>query len=169
MRELISKQISSCIEESWTGSSAWIEIQIDRNTVRRLGLEISLSSIKESIAAAPKMKISISSINVSEKNYRIRVYIDMLKGKNSDTPGDGLFERLKFLKRGMSNIQIKGMSKVDRGVISIDDKKEVIDRLGGPKHCLLVTGYGLSEVMGTDGEFLLYLLRKRKIKADVLL
>lgn len=97
------------------------------------------------------MKIDIKSINVSEKNYRVRVFIDMLKGKSESVPGDGLFERLKFLKRGMSDIQIKGMTAVDRGVISKDDKKETIAKYGGPKHQLLVTGYGLSEVMGTDG------------------
>jgi DNA-directed RNA polymerase III subunit RPC1 len=51
----------------------------------------------------------------------------------------------------MSDIQIKGMTAVDRGVISKDDKKETVAKYGGPKHQLLVTGYGLSEVMGTDG------------------
>lgn len=74
-----------------------------------------------------------------------------MKGK-TDAPGDGVYERLKFLKRAISEIQIKGMTQIDKGVISKDDKKETLAKYGSPKHCLLVTGYGLSEVMGTDGE-----------------
>jgi DNA-directed RNA polymerase III subunit RPC1 len=98
------------------------------------------------------LKIDIKSINIFERNFRVRVFIDMMKGKAEHVPGDGLSERLKFLKRSIASIQIKGMTAVDRGVISKDDKKETIAKFGGPKHCLLVTGYGLSEVMGTDGE-----------------
>jgi DNA-directed RNA polymerase III subunit RPC1 len=74
----------------------------------------------------------------------------MGKGK-SDVPGDGLYERLKFLKRAISDIQIKGMPRIDKGVIAKDDKADVIAKYGGAKHRLLVTGYGLAEVMGTDG------------------
>jgi DNA-directed RNA polymerase III subunit RPC1 len=55
-----------------------------------------------------------------------------------------MYERLKQLKRAITSVQVKGLPQVDRGVIAKDEKDSSINRL-------LVTGYGLSEVMGTDG------------------
>lgn len=56
-----------------------------------------------------------------------------------------MYERLKALKRAIPDVQVKGLPRVDRGVIAKDEKDSAVNRL-------LVTGYGLSEVMGTDGE-----------------
>jgi len=73
----------------------------------------------------------------------VRIYIDEPTLKDLDKT-DGTYERLKNLKRAIANVQVKGLPQVDRGVITKDEKDSSINRL-------LVTGYGLSEVMGTDG------------------
>nr|XP_019049688.1 DNA-directed RNA polymerase III subunit RPC1 [Kwoniella bestiolae CBS 10118]OCF28618.1 DNA-directed RNA polymerase III subunit RPC1 [Kwoniella bestiolae CBS 10118] len=134
--------IASCIEESWTNANAYIEIHIDMKAVRRLQLEITLESIKWSLVAAPKLKIPEGSIHISEKTSRIRLWIDE-PAKDKEKTG-GIYERLKFLKRAIADIQVKGLPSVDRGVVTKDEKNDKI-------HRLLVTGYGLSEVMGTEG------------------
>jgi len=84
----------------------------------------------------------IKDITVNEKTSRVRIWVDVTaKGEEK---GEGIYEKLKGLKRVLPNIQIKGLPQVDRGVITKDEKDNRI-------HRLLVTGYGLSEVMGTDG------------------
>ncbi|WVR08988.1 hypothetical protein IAU60_006048 [Kwoniella sp. DSM 27419] len=134
--------IASCIEESWTNANAYIEIHIDMKAIRRLQLEITLESIKWALVAAPKLKIPEGSIHVSEKTSRVRLWIDE-PAKDKDKSA-GIYERLKYLKRAIADVQVKGLPMVDRGVVTKDEKNEKI-------HRLLVTGYGLSEVMGTEG------------------
>ncbi|WVN88031.1 uncharacterized protein L203_103230 [Cryptococcus depauperatus CBS 7841] len=132
--------IASIIEESWTNANAYIEVHVDMDAVRRLQLEITLESIKWSLVRANKLKIPEGSIHVSNKTSRIRLWIDEADREK----GIGIYERLKFLKRAIPHVQIKGLPSVDRGVVTKDEKNEKF-------HRLLVTGYGLSEVMGTEG------------------
>lgn len=142
-------QIASCIEESWTNAGAWIEVHIDFNAVRKLQLEITLEDIRTCIASS-KLKIESKAINLYEKNWRVRIFID-LKDKAREQ-GDGLYERLKTLKRSIAGIQVKGLPQADRGVVAVNEEPEAVAKYGGQSYRLLVTGYGLSEVMGTDGK-----------------
>ncbi|RSH95176.1 hypothetical protein EHS25_000262 [Saitozyma podzolica] len=133
--------IASVIEESWTSNAAYIEIHIDADAVQRLQLEVTLSSIKQSLVLAPKLRIPDGSINIIGKTNRLRIFVDSTKDGER---GEGMYERLKALKRAIPDVQVKGLPRVDRGVIAKDEKDSAVNRL-------LVTGYGLSEVMGTDG------------------
>ncbi|OXG79821.1 DNA-directed RNA polymerase III subunit RPC1 [Cryptococcus neoformans var. grubii Br795] len=132
--------IAAVIEESWTNANAYIEVHIDMDAVRRLQLEISLESIKWALVRANKLKIPEGSIHISQKTSRIRIWID----ESDKDKGVGIYERLKFLKRAIPSVQVKGLPAIERGVVTKDEKNEKI-------HRLLVTGYGLSEVMGTEG------------------
>ena len=139
------------IEESYTDINGYLEVRIDMEAVRRLQvsllywtpadmqLEITLDSIKESLCNA-KLKLTDKNFRLDERAARIRLYIDeVIKGST-----EGIYERIKALKRAIIGVQIKGLPEVDRGVITRDEKEN--------KFCkLLVTGYGLAEVMGTDG------------------
>ncbi|WWD21358.1 hypothetical protein CI109_105842 [Kwoniella shandongensis] len=143
IEKTILGDIASVIEESWTNANAYIEIHIDMDAVRRLQLEITLESIKWALVAAPKLKIPEGSIHVATKTSRVRLWIDE-PAKDKDNKSLGIYERLKYLKRAIPSVQVKGLPAVDRGVVSKDEKDERI-------HRLLLTGYGLSEVMGTEG------------------
>ena len=55
-----------------------------------------------------------------------------------------LYYRLQALKRVLPKVIIKGIQTVTRAVIS---------EMTGDKKQLLVEGYGLQEVMTTEGEF----------------
>lgn len=99
---------------------------------------------------APKLKIGAGSITLNANKARLRIHIDMANAEESGK-GDS-YSRLKLLKRSIAGIQVKGLAKVDRGVIVKDDAPKVLAANGGlPVNRLLVTGYGLKEVMGTDG------------------
>jgi DNA-directed RNA polymerase III subunit RPC1 len=50
-------EITSIIEEAWTGGGAFIEVHLDMNTIQKLQLEITLDSIKTALILAPKLKI----------------------------------------------------------------------------------------------------------------
>jgi len=80
---------------------------------------------------------------VKEKVSRLRIHVEALK-KDKDK-SEGIYERIKNLKRALPRIQVKGLPQADRAVISKDEKKQ-------GNHQLLIEGYGLAEVMGTDGE-----------------
>lgn len=136
-------EIASVIEEAWTGGGAFLEIHIDMEAVRRLQLEITLDSIKQSLCLAPKLKIRNEDVTVNSKKDRLRLYVNDPGEKDKQ---DGVYERLKFLKRSIPSVQVKGLPEIERGV------------LANPEGCpdktyreLLVTGYGLSEVLGTPG------------------
>ncbi|RXK37437.1 DNA-directed RNA polymerase III subunit RPC1 [Tremella mesenterica] len=131
--------IASVIEESWSNAMGYIMVHIDLEAVQRLQLEITLDSIKESLIGS-KLKLTQSSFSF-HKGSRIQIYPEV-SGKGDKT--EGLYERLKALKRALPDVQIKGLPQADRGVITKDEKNQNINRL-------LVTGYGLAEVMGTDG------------------
>lgn len=132
--------IASVIEETWTDQNGYIEVHIDMEAVQRLQLEITMDSIRDSLCTS-KLKLAAPSVTPLDKLSRVRIYID--EGKKG-RENEGLYERLKALKRALPDIQIKGLPQVDRGVITKDEKNNDVNRL-------LVTGYGLAEVMGTDG------------------
>lgn len=81
------------------------------------------------------------------KLFRVRVNIEehTLAKTKAGTNIEGIYERLKSLKRVLPSIQVKGLPEIIRGVISRNAKDESLCEM-------LVTGYGLAEVMGTDGK-----------------
>ena len=86
--------------------------------------------------------LNLQSVTTNDKTSRIRIYVDEpVKDRDKH---EGTYERVKNLKRAIVNVQVKGLPHVDRGVITKDEKRQEL-------HRLLVTGYGLAEVMGTEG------------------
>ncbi|KAK4688347.1 DNA-directed RNA polymerase III subunit RPC1, partial [Tremellales sp. Uapishka_1] len=140
-------EIASIIEEGWTQANAFIEIHVDTVAVQRLQLEINLDSIKQSIVLAPKLKIKESDVALSTKLNRVKIYVDEPRDKDGNK-ADGIYERLKFLKRHIATIQVKGLPQIDRSVITEIGK---LPKGAKKQYRLLITGYGLSEVMGTEG------------------
>jgi len=140
-------EITSIIEEAWTGGGAFIEVHVDMATIAKLQLEITLDSIKTSLILAPKLKIRESDVTINTKKARVKVYVnDTEKDKF-----DGVYERLKFLKRALPSVQVKGLVEVNRSVIAHPEKKKNDPPQRKDEFQLLVNGYGLQEVMGTEG------------------
>ncbi|PSK79929.1 DNA-directed RNA polymerase III subunit RPC1 [Candidozyma auris] len=119
----------------------------------KLQLELTLDNIRQAIANAPKLKIANNEVSIYGKD-RINVLVthreskseSLAKTASSDyrlaEANTTLFFRMQHLKRALPDVVIKGLPNISRAVINIrdDGKKE-----------LLVEGYGLKQVMATDG------------------
>lgn len=128
--------VASVIEEAWGNTYVYIGIHIDMDAISKLQLEVTLDDIRRAIVNAPKLKIPSGTVEIKPNKNRIRVYVP---GEKEDAAPS--YYRLKLLKRQLPQIIIKGIHTATRAVIS-DDKG---------KRKLLVEGYGLKEVMTTDG------------------
>ncbi|CDK28947.1 unnamed protein product [Kuraishia capsulata CBS 1993] len=140
------------IQDVYRENSAYIEVKVDTRTIDKLQLELSIDQIASAIVAAPKLKISRNEVSVVGKN-RIQVLVSdgtagdstaaALKAANSEQGEAGvLFFRMQHLRRVLPDVVVKGLPEISRAVINIrdDGKRE-----------LLVEGYGLKDVMSTDG------------------
>ncbi|ORY33097.1 putative DNA-directed RNA polymerase III largest subunit [Naematelia encephala] len=136
--------IASVIQESWSMGGASIVVIIDWEAVRSLQLEVSLSSISNSLLESKnfKPKLNHTMITVDHRTGRLTIHVDEVKNTKGDT--FGVYERLKAIKRALPGIQIKGLPEIDRAVVSKNEKDESTLEL-------LASGYGLAEVMGIDG------------------
>ncbi|KAG9118465.1 hypothetical protein FRC07_007017, partial [Ceratobasidium sp. 392] len=129
--------IASVLEEAWGASYTYVGIHIDMEAIQKLQLDISLDDVKWAILNNKKLKVKEHSITIPPKKNRLRIYID----------GEDKYYRLRQLKRLLPSVV--GISTIQRAIINVLDK-DVDGCKRGDKE-LLVEGYGLKEVMNTDG------------------
>ncbi|KAG0249377.1 hypothetical protein BG011_009370 [Mortierella polycephala] len=128
--------IAEFIEEVYKPDECYIGVRLDMDAIRRLQLETDLDEVAKAIGLAPKLKIGTNNVQ-SHKPDRLRIYVQ------SKDPA-GPYYAIKQLKRALPEIIIKGLTQVNRAVIN------EIQGSGGKKE-LLVEGYGLRELMNTEG------------------
>lgn len=105
--------------------------------IKKLQLEVNIDSIRWAIVRAPKLKISDANITLESKSC-IRLTIS--RGK-TDTAN--IYILMQHLRRVLPSVVIKGLPTTSRAVIN---------DVGADKRLeLMIEGYGLMEVMGTDG------------------
>ena len=126
--------IAECIEEIFGPDDCHIKVKINMNTVLSLQLEVDLYSIEQSITRARKLKISSSQIFLEHPDT-IRIVVPPVDQKS-------LYFQLQHLRRALPEVVVKGVSSVSRAVINT---------VSSGKYNLLVEGYGLREVMTTEG------------------
>ncbi|OBZ75051.1 DNA-directed RNA polymerase III subunit rpc1 [Grifola frondosa] len=131
--------VTAVLEEAWGAGYAYIGVIIDMQTIQKLQLELTLDDIKWAIVNAKKLRLKPESVITIPRKNRLRIYID----------GQDKYYRLCELRRLLPEVVVKGISSVSRAIINI---KERDDRQGkkGDKE-LVVEGYGLQKVLGTDG------------------
>ena len=128
--------IASVVAGVYGEGHLYATVQIDMKAVYSLQLEVTLDSIRESIATAPKLKIAAGAVTIKPALNQIQVHAGEAHG-DSDP-----YKRVLWLRRVLPNIVIKGVHGLQRAVIQENSK--------GLKE-LLVEGEGLREVMNTDG------------------
>lgn len=152
------------IEDVYKESQAYLQIKIDLDTIEKLQLELTIDQIANAIVAS-KLKIPRSCVAVVGTN-KIQILVSEMgleNGKPSSRSNaaremvalankdpeekdrlqrGALFYKMQQLKRQITDVVVKGHPEVSRAVINVrdDGKKE-----------LLVEGYGLKDVMATDG------------------
>ncbi|SHO79390.1 RNA polymerase III largest subunit C160 [Malassezia sympodialis ATCC 42132] len=127
--------VASMIEEVWSGHSTCLRVHIDMDAIQKLQLEVTLDDIKRAVIAIPRLKIRDERVMILPEMNRLDIYIHP-EDKERD-----VYFALKHLKRLLPKVVIKGIPNATRAVIS-DEKGE---------RKLLVEGYGLKEVMTTEG------------------
>ncbi|AMD22835.1 HHR066Cp [Eremothecium sinecaudum] len=136
------------IQDVYRDNMAYLQVKIDLSTIERLQLELTIEDIAIAISSAPKLKISTGDVSIIGKNkININVCNDREKGRSISTAAaepneNDVYYRMQHLRRALPSIVVKGLPDIARAVINIrdDGKRE-----------LLVEGYGLRDVMTTDG------------------
>ncbi|RCK65164.1 DNA-directed RNA polymerase III subunit RPC1 [Candida viswanathii] len=144
IEKTLLEDVAYFIEDVYKDNLCYLSIKIDLETIDKLQLELTLDNIAAAIARAPKLKIAQSDVSISGKD-RINVLCTLRQTKAEALKNEAvneLFFRMQHLKRALPSVCIKGLPNIFRAVINIKDdgKKE-----------LLVEGYGLKEVMNTEG------------------
>lgn len=146
IEKTLLKDVAFYIEDVYKDNMAYLAIKVDLETIDKLQLELTIDNIAQAICKAPKLKIAPSDVIITGKN-RINVLCNVNESKSESLKSasdslNALFFRMQTLKRVLPDICIKGLPNIFRAVINIKDdgKKE-----------LLVEGYGLKDVMNTEG------------------
>ncbi|EGV61865.1 DNA-directed RNA polymerase III subunit C1 (rpo31) [Yamadazyma tenuis] len=153
IEKTLLKDVAFHIQDVYKNNMAYLSVKIDLKTIEKLQLELNIDSIAQAIVNAPKLKIQPAHVSITGSD-RINILVtlndskveSLAKSMNVDyklsDASNVLFFRMQHLKRMLPEICIKGLPNISRAVINIrdDSKKE-----------LLVEGYGLKEVMSTDG------------------
>lgn len=145
IEKTLLSDVAYYIQDVYKDDLSFLQVKIDLQTIEKLQLELTIDDIAIAISKAPKLKISSGDISVISKNkININVYPDGVKSKaaSKETEENALFFRMQHLRRVLPSVVVKGLPNISRAVINIrdDGKKE-----------LLVEGYGLRDVMCTDG------------------
>ncbi|KAL3233552.1 DNA-directed RNA polymerase III subunit RPC1 [Nakaseomyces bracarensis] len=135
------------IQDVYKENMAFLQVRVDLNTIDKLQLELTIEDIAVAISKAPKLKIQTSDVTILGKDkIAINVFPEGYNAKSStslkDPVENEVFYRMQILRRALPDIVVKGLNDIARAVINIrdDGKRE-----------LLVEGYGLRDVMCTDG------------------
>ncbi|CAJ0633518.1 5567_t:CDS:10 [Entrophospora sp. SA101] len=130
--------IAKYIDEIYEQDQCYLAIKLDLDAVTKLQLETNIKDIAKAIVNDRKLKLESSNIRVSS-NDQINVYVP---DKEIMKDPCCLYYRLQVLKRALPKVIVKGIQTVTRAVISEAkaDRKQ-----------LLVEGYGLRDVMTTEG------------------
>ncbi|KAK9470139.1 uncharacterized protein V1510DRAFT_432357 [Dipodascopsis tothii] len=139
------EDISYNIKDVYLDDKAYIEARVDLKTIEKLQLEIGVEDVARAIWAAPKLNIAQQNVSIIGRD-RIRVYVhdipDKDRRKAKTMAETEVYFRMQHLQRVLPRIVVHGVTTISRAVININNDK---------KNELFVEGYGLREVMNTDG------------------
>ncbi|VEU20021.1 DEKNAAC100573 [Brettanomyces naardenensis] len=164
IEKTILEDVAYYIEDVYKENQAFLRVKVDLDTIEKLQLELTIDQIANAIVLS-KLKIPKSDVIVVGKS-KIQILVSEMGLENGKPtsrsaasreiaalanrdPEEGarlqrsaLFFKMQQLKRQLTKVVVKGLPEVSRAVINVrdDGRKE-----------LLVEGYGLKDVMATDG------------------
>lgn len=135
-------EIAEYIEERYGPSECAIVIKLDLVAIGKLQLDLDIDKVREAVHRAPKLKVPYERMLVRGLD-ELAILIGSLPGKKADqSTAFAAHFNLQALKRLLPTVIVNGVPSVGRAVIN---------DLGGKRYNLLVEGYGLKQVMTTDG------------------
>ncbi|EEB09711.1 DNA-directed RNA polymerase III complex large subunit Rpc1 [Schizosaccharomyces japonicus yFS275] len=132
------KDVISSLEEIFGPTNTYISVHVNFDTIRKLQLDLTLADIASAIWTAPKLKIPMQQVTVHDSANEIRVHVTP---DTKDFENSSVYYRLQTYKRALPNVVVSGIPKTSRAIILQE----------GEKKQLVVEGYGLREVMNTEG------------------
>lgn len=148
VEKTLLSDIAYYIQDCYSGNKAYLIVRIDLNTIDKLQLELTMQDIALAISKAPKLKIG-SDVEYLDRTDKIVIRVDSNSGVSKTSAAaakepqeNDVFYRMQHLRRALPDIVVKGLPDIARAVINIKDDG---------KRELLVEGYGLREVMATQG------------------
>ncbi|KAJ8608098.1 hypothetical protein MRB53_039847 [Persea americana] len=154
------KDIVTYIEDLWSKEGGWINMRVDWEAIRSLGLRINMGTIISAIENTKGMRqLGVMAKAHSKSHIRVRIVPtgDLKRkrgtGRNAKVGQDGesiddAFMELQHLKRRIPSIVIKGYPEAQRAIMKKDDTP---DATGREPISVLVEGYGLKACMTTPG------------------
>jgi DNA-directed RNA polymerase III subunit RPC1 len=149
------------VEDVWYDRGCYINMRINWQQVKDLGLRIDLWQLEEAIRRTKGFKTMGVQVRSSGSNH-LRVMVSGLDDpksrrktpstskwkSNDDNCSDVLFTQIHHLKRKLPEVVVKGYPDAQRAIIKKDDK---VDATGREPISVLVEGYGLRACMNTEG------------------
>ncbi|SCU85265.1 LAFA_0D14752g1_1 [Lachancea sp. 'fantastica'] len=148
IEKTLMSDVAFYIQDVYRDNMSFLQVKVDLSTIEKLQLELTVEDIAVAITRASKLKIAASDVSIVGKDkININVYPEGAKLKSVSTsakepPENELFYRIQHLRRALPAIVVKGLPDIARAVINVKDNE---------KRELLVEGYGLRDVMTTDG------------------
>ncbi|KAG9291493.1 hypothetical protein G9A89_021912 [Geosiphon pyriformis] len=133
-------EVAKSIEEVYKAEESFLTITLDLEAIQKLQLETTIYQIAQAIVKTRKLKLLEKNVVVlkAEGNTETNQIIIQAPQDQEGT----IYYKLQVLRRALPKVIVKGIPTVTRAVISEDV---------GNKKQLLVEGYGLQEVMTTEG------------------
>jgi DNA-directed RNA polymerase III subunit RPC1 len=149
------------VEDVWYDRGCYINMRINWQQVKDLGLRIDLWQLEDAISRTKGFKSMGVTVRASGSAH-LKVYVSgqddpksrrktpsASKWKSNDSDGsDVLFTQIHLLKRKLPEVVVKGYPDAQRAIIKKDDK---VDATGREPISVLVEGYGLRACMNTEG------------------
>jgi DNA-directed RNA polymerase III subunit RPC1 len=127
-------EVCNFIKEVYRKDQVYISVQLDKDLISKLQLDLDVNSVRNSIINTPKLRLKEKDVLVVSDD-RLHVYIP------SRVSGD-LYFQMNSLKRQLPHVVVQGISSIKRAVIHQKDDKT---------YQLLVEGSDLLSVMTTAG------------------
>jgi DNA-directed RNA polymerase III subunit RPC1 len=138
-------EVCEYMEERYGPLECAIVFRLDKKAISMLQLDVTIDRVREAIHRAPKIKVPWERMRVSECGEELAITVagtGATGGAPSKTTSSSAHIQLQALKRTLPGVIVNGVGTVGRAVIN---------DLGGKRYNLLVEGYGLRQVMTTDG------------------
>lgn len=151
------KDILDFVADKWEATSAELILRVNWETVKKLGLRLSIGEIADAVRKSKALK-GFRFDAFPKGTRHIKVIVDApgddakpsraksTRAKQRD-PND-VFGLIQDLRRLLPAVVIKGYPEAQRAVVKKDDKP---DASGKEPVSVLVEGYGLKACMTTEG------------------
>ena len=148
------------IEDVWHANGCYLNMRVNWQQVKDLGLRIDMNDLLNAIDATKGFKtlgVSASSSGLHHIKVRISIPDKVRPQRNGATsksrmadsdPSELMFMHIHNLKRKLPNVVVKGYPDANRAIIKKADKADVN---GKEPISVFVEGYGLKQCMTTDG------------------